>query len=158
MFKMLSTVTRWCLTKISVGFVICAKKSVSLVSSILTGTANLLTEGWNWMGTTLRKPQPPRLAVCHAGPMKNTGEKSLTIWTSAVAIAKAAAVQRLLAFIGGVVCVWVLPTDITNGDLTWFENMLTSSKNMLRDLAYKAMEKAACCMNGLFSKKAGELT
>lgn len=151
MLKMLSTVTRLCLKKICVGFVTCAKKSAEFLSKIAAGAANLLTEGWNWMGTNLRKPLP-------RGLTKTTEEKSSTIWTTVRATVKAVAIQRLLAFIGGIICVFVLPSDITNGDLTWFENMLTSSKNILRDTVTRSAEKIIGNVCGVFNNKAGEIT
>ena len=145
MFKTLSIVTRWCLKKTFAAFVTAAERIGKFFSTLKTGVVKTLAEGAEWAVKMWKKPS--------ASPQATEN----SFWSSTKAVAKAVAIQRLLAFIGGFICVFILPADITKGDLTWFENMLTSSKNLMQSVLQKATERTVSGVMNMFTK-AGEIT
>jgi hypothetical protein len=157
MLKMLLTATRSFLKKTCAAAVTFAVKAVNGLVKLLTRAKDTAIEGWSWLNTKLRKPSP----ILHT---KNTGGKSSpsgslttgTIWTMAAATVKAIAMQRFLLFLGGLICCFILP-DEAKGDLTWFENMLTSSRDFFSNTAKAGVKKITSSITGLYSTKGGDL-
>ncbi len=152
MFKRFFAATLSCTKKIFAACATFAVKAAKKIQSVLIGAKNLLIEAVTWVSTSLRKPS------CSQPPVVDT----TSIWQTAKAMAKAAFISRFLLFVGGLICVFVLPSDMTNGDLTWFENMLNSANNMLRDIAAGAVNKGKSVLysllNGKWVSRAGEVT
>ena len=149
MLKKLLTATRFCLKKITAAVVTFAVRAINGVVNLGKRIHADLTEGWCWLGTKLRKPSVLLT--------KNTEGKSSTIWTGVAATLKAVCIKRFLLFLGGLICCFILP-DEAKGDLTWFERMLTSSRDFFINVANATTQKTTDWFVGLFSRRAGELT
>lgn len=149
MLKMLLTATRSFLKKTCAAAVTFAVRTANGLVKLLTRAKDTAIEGWSWLNTKLRKPSP----TLHT---KNTGGKSSTIWTMAAATVKAIAMQRFLLFLGGLICCFILP-DEAKGDLTWFENMLTSSRDFFSETAKATTKKITTTVTGWYSPKGGDL-
>lgn len=146
MLKMLLTATRSCLKKTFAAAVTFAVRAANGLVKTAVRVKDLLVEGWNWMGTKLRKPSA-------ISPGELTKKKSSPMGTSlismAMAGAKAIAIQRFFLFLGGLICCFILP-DEAKGDLTWFENMLTSSRDFFSNVGKATLQKITSKITGLY--------
>lgn len=144
MLKKLLTATLSCLKKTCAVAATCVVKLAEFVVNVLTKTGDVLTEGWNWLGTAMRKPRLN--STSSSGTMSSRG-----IIMSAV---KMVFLQRFFLFLGGLLCVFVLPSEVTNNDLTWFEGMLNSVKNLVYETSSSIRERATMKVRCMFQPKA----
>jgi len=149
MLKMLLTATRSFLKKTCAAAVTFAVKAVNGLVKLLTRAKDTAVEGWSWLNTKLRKPSTPSTG-------EHTKKKSSLI-SMAMAGAKAIVVQRFFLFLGGLICCFILP-DEAKGDLTWFENMLTSSRDFFSETAKATTKKITATVTGWYGPtKGGDL-
>ena len=148
MLKMLSTATRWCMKKITAAVVFCAEKCASIASRLWTNVSQALTKGWNWLGTTMRKPAVTSITT----PPTNITTKPMSTFGLVLKATRDMAWRRFLFFLCGLVCVFILPEE-TRGDLTWFESMLTSVNTTVTELGKKAYARVYDRIFGLFSSR-----
>lgn len=146
MLKMLLTATLSFLKKTCAVAATCVVKLAEFVVNIATKTVATVTEGWNWLGTTMRKPRLS--STSSSGKSSNSG---VGIIMTAM---KAVFLQRFFLFLGGLLCVFVLPSDVTNNDLTWFEGMLNSVKSLVHETCCSIRERTIMKMRGMFQPKA----
>ena len=146
MLKKLLTATRVCFRKTLTVSVLFAVKLAKVVADTTTRVRDVLLDGWNWLGTNLRKP-----AVNFSTPSTKSSKPGF--FRTVKAVTKFAVIKQLALFMGGLVCCFLFP-DEAKGDLTWFQGMLTSCYDSVALFANGIKDKAAGKLWGLFHRQA----